>query len=24
MYISSTNEGRTEGDIDILGMRLAA
>lgn len=24
VYISSANEGRTEGDIDSLGMRLAA
>jgi hypothetical protein len=24
IFISSTNEGRTEGDIDSMGMRLAA
>jgi hypothetical protein len=24
VYASSSNEGRTEGDIDSMGMRLAA
>lgn len=24
VYTSSSNEGRTEGDIDSMGMRLAA
>lgn len=24
IFISSTNEGRTEGDIEAMGMRLAS